>query len=113
MVQSYLENWYCGGRESGAVPKASRVSDKIQEPVTIEGDIGLPVTIEGDIGTSDSDLTDPTWCQRARQDGLVRLSEWVVTTSGSGLGRPKQGKEGMRDGLVTSYTSPISDLTLL
>jgi hypothetical protein len=78
--------------------------------VTIEGDIELPVTIEGDIGTSDSDLTDPTWCQRARQDGLVRLSEWVVTTSGSGLGRPKQEKEGMRDGLVTSYTSPIADL---
>jgi hypothetical protein len=100
MIDSLLS---AAEKESGAVAKASRVSDTIQDPVTIEGDIG----------TSASDLTDSTWCQRAGQDGLVRLSEWVVKTSGSGLGRPKQGKEGMKDGLLTSYTSPIAHLTLL
>jgi len=100
MIDSLLS---AAEKESGAVAKASRVSDTIQDPVTIEGDIG----------TSASDLTDSTWCQRAGQDGLVRLSEWVEKTSGSGLGRPKQGKEGMKDGLLTSYTSPIAHLTLL
>ncbi len=102
MIDSMLS---AAEKESGAVAKASKTPDKIQDHP--------PVTSEGDIGNSASDLTDSTWCQRAGQDGLVRLSECIVKTSDSGLGRPKEGKEGMKDGLVTSYTSPIANLTLL
>jgi hypothetical protein len=52
-------------KESDAVAKSSRVSDKIQDPEFFQDPAGFPMTIEGDIGPFASDLTDSTWCQRA------------------------------------------------